>query len=114
MIFTRLKALDLDWKFTFPRLNLVDFRPLGDALKAREAEESGEPDWLTYSPEEALAKDDENRQKDEEIAKMHESLDDGYLEAIEDAQTQPPPLTVEVYAAVFGHWPTGWPPTAEA
>ena len=114
LIFTRLKALDLDWKYSFPRLRLVDLRPLGEALKAKEAEESGEPEWQGYSPEAGLAKEEEDKEKDREIAEFRESLDDGYREAVEESQKQPPPLTVRAYAAVFGRWPAGWPPTAEA
>ena len=61
MIFTRLKALDLDWKYTFPRLHVVDMRPLKEQLDAQKAEESGEPDWAGYCPEEELANDEANR-----------------------------------------------------
>ena len=114
MIFTRLKALDLDWKYTFPRLHVVDMRPLGEALKAKKAEESGEPDWLNYSPDAEFAKEEANREKDREIAEMRESLDEGYRESVEEALTQEPPLVVRVYAAVFGGWPNGWPPDSEA
>lgn len=114
MIFTRLKALDLDWKYQFPRLHAIDFRPLGDALDAKKAEESGTPDWVAYSPEEALAKDEANREKDRELAELRESLDEGYRESVEAALKQPPPLIVRVYAAVYGDWPRGWPPSAEA
>ncbi len=112
MIFTRLKALDLDWKYSFPRLHLVDMRPLKEELDARESEESGEPDWLNYSPETELAKDEENREKDRELAEMRESLDDGYRESVEAALKLPPPTTVRAYADVFGDFPSGWPPNA--
>ncbi len=114
MIFTRLKALDLDWKYSFPRLHVVDMRPLSEAMKAKEAEEKGEPEWLNYSPDEEFAKEEANQKKDEEIAEMRESLDEGYRESVEEALKREPPLTVRVYEAVFGSWPTGWPPDPEA
>ncbi|MCE9534181.1 MAG: hypothetical protein K8T89_24140 [Planctomycetes bacterium] len=112
MIFTRLKALDLDWKYTFPRLHLVDMRPLKEQLDAQKAEESGEPDWAGYSPEKELADDETNREKDRELAEMRESLDEGYRESVAAALNGPPPLIVESYQKIFGDWPTGWPPTA--
>lgn len=113
MIFTRLKALDFDWKYSFPRLHLVDFRPLKERLDAEKAEAAGEPEWAGYSPEEQLAKDEANREKDREIAEMRESLDEGYRESVAAALDRPPPCTVQSYREVFGDWPTGWPPTAD-
>ena len=112
MIFTRLKALDLDWKYTFPRLHLIDMRPLKEHLDAQKAEESGEPDWAGYCPEKELANDEANRAKDRELAQMRESLDEGYRESVAAALNGPPPLTVQSYREIFGDWPTGWPPTA--
>lgn len=112
LIFTRLKALDLDWKYSFPRLGLVDLRPLKESLDAQKAEESGEPDWAGYRPEQELANDEMRREKDRELAKMRESLDESYREAIAAALNGPPPLTVQCYREIFGDWPTGWPPTA--
>ncbi len=112
MIFTRLKALDLDWKYSFPRLHVVDMRPLKEAMDAGKAEESGEPEWANYSPEAELEKDEANREKDRDIAEMRESLDEGYRESVEAALEQPPPTTVRAYKEVFGEWPNGWPPEA--
>jgi hypothetical protein len=113
LIFTRLKALDLDWKYTFPRLHLVDMRPLKEHVDAQNAEASGEPDWAGYSPEKELAEDEAKREKDRELAEMRESLDEGYRESVAAALDRPPPLTVQSYREIFGDWPTGWPPTAE-
>jgi hypothetical protein len=112
MIFTRLRALDLDWKYTFPRLHLVDFRPLKEHLDAQKAEESGEPDWAGYCPEKEFANDEANREKDRELAQMRESLDEGYRESVAAALNGPPPLIVQSYRHIFGDWPKGWPPTA--
>lgn len=112
LIFTRLKALDLDWKYSFPRLHLVDMRPLQEHLDAQQAEDAAAPEWAGYSPEQELARDEANREKDRELAEMRDSLDEGYREAVAAALNEPPPLIVRSYRTIFGDWPTGWPPTA--
>jgi len=83
----------------------VDFRPLRQAL-----DREGKPDWVDYSPAEALAKEAEDRQRDEKIAEFREQLEEGHNEAIEEALKQPPPTTVQAYRNVYGNWPEGWPP----
>ncbi len=110
MIFRRLKARGHDWVYHFPRLGLVDLRPLKKHLEERAGE--GEPDFAGYDPEAALAAEQEERQKDEEIAELRESLDEGYREAVAAARQADPPATVRAYAAVYGHFPAGWPPEA--
>jgi hypothetical protein len=111
LIFTRLKALDLDWKYTFPRLHLINLRPLQEHLDAQKAEASGEPDWAGYCPEKELAKAEADREHDRELAQMRETLDEGYRASVAAALQGPPPLIVQCYRAIFGDWPTGWPPT---
>jgi hypothetical protein len=69
-----------------------------------------EPDWLNYSPSDALAKEGEQKEHDRELAEFRESLDDRYREAIEEALTAPPPTIVQAYEAVYGCFPRGWPP----
>jgi hypothetical protein len=105
MIFRRLKSRKLDWIYHFPRLYAIDLRPL-TALK-----EQNEPEWLDYSPSEALAKEQEEQARDRELAELRESFDEGYREAIEEARDLPPPPTVRAYEAVYGQFPRGWPPT---
>lgn len=112
LIFTRLKALDLDWNYTFPRVHLVDMRPLKERLDAQKAEEFGEPDWAGYCPENELARDEVRREQDRELAQMRAALDEDYSESVVAARNEPPPLTVQSYREIFGDWPTGWPPTA--
>ena len=41
----------LRWVYHFPRLYLVDFRPLREAL-----DREGKADWADYSPSKALAR----------------------------------------------------------
>ena len=69
------------------------------------------PDWLELSPSEALAKAEEDRKRDEELAELRESLETGYREAIEEALDRPPPTTVFAYEEVYGRFPEGWPPS---
>ena len=106
-IFRRLKSHGFDWVYHFPRLQLVDLRPLRDV-----ASSSSEPEWLDYSPEKALAQEKVDQQRDAEIARTRESLDEAHQEALEEARNRPPPPTVQAYQAVFGGSPRGWPPTA--
>lgn len=105
MIFRRLHERQLDWIYHFPRLHAVDLRPLQEAL-----DQKHEPDWLNYSPSEALAKEEEQKEKDKNLAELRESLDEGYREAIEQALKGPLPPTVQAYEAVYSCLPRGWPP----
>lgn len=105
MIFRRLRRRQLDWIYHFPRVYAVDFRPLKEAL-----DQERQPDWLNYSPSEALAKEEKQKEEDSKLAELRESLDEGYREAIEEALKRPPPATVRAYAAVYGCFPRGWPP----
>jgi len=108
MIFRRLRRHGLDWVYHFPRLYAIDFRPLKEAL-----DQSKEPDWTSYDPSEALAKEAEEQEHDRQITDLRESFDEGYREAVETAQEEQPPVTVRAYQAVFGRFPRGWPPVCE-
>ena len=110
MIFRRLKARGHDWTYSFPRLGLVDFRPLKKQMDEQKRREAGEEEYEGYDPEAALAEEEADREKDEEIAKMQASLDEGYRESVAAALDQPPPTVVRAYAAVYGDFPQGWPP----
>jgi len=105
MIFRRLRGRRLDWIYHFPRLHAVDLRPLKEAL-----DQEQEPDWLNYSPSEALAKEEEENERDRNLASLRETLDEGYRESIEEALKGPPPATVRAYEEVYGCFPRGWPP----
>jgi len=104
-VFRRLKDNGLDWIYHFPRLQLVDVRPLRDLLP-----KSPEPEWVDYSPEKAFAAEKADQEEDAEITDMRKSLDQSYREAIEKACKGPPPPTVQAYQPVFGSFPRGWPP----
>jgi hypothetical protein len=112
MIFRRLRARDMDWSYTFPRLYLADFRPLKKMLDEQKREEAGEEEWSGYDPAAAFEEEAADRKKDEEIAEMRAKLDDGHREAVAAAQRAEPPATVRAYRAVYGAFPQGWPPEA--
>jgi hypothetical protein len=107
LIFRRLRGHGFDWIYHFPRLHAIDFRPLKEAL-----DRGHEPEWLNYSPSEALEREEEQKERDRELAELRQSLDAGYREAVEEARNAPPPATVRAYRAVYGDFPRGWPPEA--
>jgi len=106
MIFRRLQGCQFDWVYHFPKLYAVDLRPLKEPL-----DEKHEPEWLNYSPSEALAKEAEAKEHDKNLAELREKLEEGYRESIEEALKGPPPATVQAYKAVYGCFPRGWPPS---
>jgi len=110
MIFRRMKARGLDWEYHFPKLHLVDFRPLKKQLDERAKAEDGEPEWAGYDPAAAFEEEQEESERDREIAEMREKLDEGNREAMEAALEREPPATVRAYRAVYGDFPAGWPP----
>jgi len=107
MIFRRLKTHGFDWTYSFPRLYLVDLRPL-----KKDLEETERPEWEGYSPADAFAAQADEEQDDREIAEGQAELDEGHREAVEKAREAPPPEIVKAYLAVWGCFPRGWPPEA--
>ena len=99
MIFRRLKARGYDWTYHFPKLELVDLRPLRDALREQEGE-----GWNQG----ASVPEDEER--DRSLHELRESLDTAHREAVAAARDQSPPATVQAYQSVYDHFPAGWPP----
>jgi hypothetical protein len=102
MIFQRLKALGADWEFHFPQLGIVDLSPLREALETQKPEE--------YSPSEAFAKEQEERERQVELERFRAELAEGSAQARRDAMDFPPPATVRAYQTVYGRDPKGWPP----
>jgi len=100
MIFRRLKAYGYDWTYHFPKLELVDLRPLRDALREPEGEE--------WNQEASVQEEDEEH--DRSLHELRESLDTAHREAIAAARQQQPPAIVQAYESVYGHFPEGWPP----
>jgi hypothetical protein len=106
MVFRRLRRAGCDWHYSFPRLGLVDMRPLRDAAKM----DRGAAEWAGYSPSRSFAEAQHREEEDGQIEKLQRELDDVYRREVEAARKQPPPPTVQAYRAVFGHDPHGWPP----
>jgi len=106
MIFRRLKREGCNWRYVFPRLGLVDMRPLRDALE----QDTGAPEWADYSPSKSFAKDQRRREEDAELEELQAELDEAYRRDVEAAHKRPPPPTVAAYRTVFGSNPHGWPP----
>jgi hypothetical protein len=63
------------------------------------------------SPSEAMAKEEEQKHRAQELAEFRQTLDEGYREAIEEVLNRPPPTIVQAYRVVHGRDPQGWPPT---
>ena len=108
LIFHQLRRHGFDWVYCFPRLHLVDFRPLREMMAA-----SSEPEWLNYSPEASWAQQRAEETRDGELAELQESLDAAHRQDVEEARRNPPPPTVSAYRAVYGQDPGGWPPAVD-
>jgi hypothetical protein len=106
LVFHRLKRRELDWVYHFPRIHLVDFQPLREALDSKD-----KPEWTDYSPSDAFAKGAADQQREREIAEFRDHLEADRNAAIEEALQKPAPSRVCAYRNVFGSWPTGWPPS---
>ncbi|MCW5558288.1 MAG: hypothetical protein KIT22_10715 [Verrucomicrobiae bacterium] len=102
LIFERLLALDYGWQYAFLRLGVVRFQK-------PEAPE-GQPEWEGYDPSAALAGQEKEREEEAEFRKLQADLETAHREALEAAKKRLPPLTVQAYREVYGHWPAGWPP----
>jgi hypothetical protein len=111
LIFGRLKRAGCDWRYHFPRLMLVDLRPLQQEMK--EQQQADEPAWSEYDPSAAFAEQQEESAHAAEVAETRAKLDESYRESVEAARKRPPPTTVAAYRDVFGELPEGWPPEIE-
>jgi TPP-dependent pyruvate/acetoin dehydrogenase alpha subunit len=92
--------------YHFPRLYAVDFRPLKEALDRNHGAE-----WENYDPSAAIAKEAEEREQNQKLSELRQSLDEAHREAVDEALRSPPPEIVRAYQAVYGHEPRGWPPS---
>ena len=105
MIFQRLRQSQLDWAYHFPKLSLVDLRPLRESLMRDEGDS-----WEDYSPESALAKEREEQDRRRQLAELRRKMDEDYARGLGNARSGPPPRTVIAYKHVYERWPLGWPP----
>lgn len=108
LIFARMKRLGWDWEYHFPRLRLVNLRPLKEALDAQKP-----PDFEAYDPSAAIEQAQQDAQRDQEVAEFQEKLDEDYREAISDSVDRRPPAVVQAYSDIYDNFPRGWPPVPE-
>ena len=101
MIFRRLKSVAADWSYQFPQVYLVDLSPLREAMEKK-------PE--TYSPSEAFAKEQEERELQAELRRTKEELEELQNQNRREAMDRPPPRIVQAYQEVYGRDPKGWPP----
>lgn len=95
-VFKTLKENRCDWKYSFPRLHLVDLR----GLKPKD------DDPESYKPEQAL---EDQLQKDKEVNEWKEKLDKIYEEELEEAKYKPLPAIIRAYKNIYGVLPDGHP-----
>ena len=103
MIFRRIKSVGGNWEYHFPEIGVVDLRPIKEAMEAEKKPED-------YSPSDAFAKEQEDREHDEEVERLRADLAEGNAAARREALDRPPPTTVLAYQEIFGCEPKGWPP----
>lgn len=98
MIFRRLKALGADWRYSFPRIHLIDFGgAAGDGDKP-------------YDPSEGFEKEQARRAREKELRAMRRKMDLDVVAAKREARATELPATVRAYQEVYGKFPAGWPP----
>lgn len=101
LIFSRMRRLELDWRYVHPRLYVMDLGELRDEAEAPEA----------YDPSETVRRQLERQQREAELAELRASFDEAYRDSVEEARAGPPPATVQSYHRIYGRMPAGWPPT---
>jgi len=104
IIFEKLKHLNCDWIYHFPRLYLIDLSNPDEELEAGKEE-----NFLNYDPAESFVRQLDRQKKKEETSKLKEELDRIYEEAIEEAKDNPLPEIVFAYTNVYNRLPEGWP-----
>ena len=67
-IFKKLKAKKLDWEYSFPRMSLINFNKEDDEAN----------DLENYNPSEALKKQKEVQQKQDEVNRLIPIIEDSY------------------------------------
>ncbi len=102
MIFRRLKNLGFNWRYSFPRLDVVRFGPRPD-------DQADAP----YDPSAGFEKEQAEAKQQQEFENMRESLREAYNESVQESRKQPPPKVVQSYQSVFGRKPDGWPPVED-
>ena len=100
-IFQKLKDIDCDWKYSFPRLHLIDPKKIFDT--------SNDEKLGDYKPEKALQRQFELNEKDKQTKKYQEELDKIYKEEYKEAKYKPLIQIVHAYKNIYGQLPYGHP-----
>lgn len=100
-IFQKLKDLDCDWKYSFPRMFLVDPKKIFDDSSNTNIEE--------YKPEKAIQEQFELSVKDKQTKELQDELDKIYEEEYEEAKYKPLSQIVQAYKNIYGLLPKGHP-----
>lgn len=98
-IFEKLKTKNLDWEYSFPRMGLVSFN--------MEDNEKDTPE--NYNAEEAVKKQIEKEEQQNEINKLQERFDEIYKADYEEARYKKLSSEVMAYYNVYGYYPKGHP-----
>lgn len=99
LIFRRIRGVGGDWRYSFPRLHVIDF---GAAAVPESPTD--------YDPSAAFAREQERLERESKTARIQRELEEDATRAMRDARTKQPPETVRAYQSVFGRFPSGWPP----
>lgn len=100
-IFQKLKDFRCDWKYSFPRMHLIDVKEMLDTSIEDELED--------YKPEKALQKQPDLTGKDDQAKEFQEKLDKIYYEEYEEAKYKPLSQIVLSYKNIYGQLPNGHP-----
>lgn len=98
LIFRRLKSLGADWRYSFPRIHLIDF--------GGQPRDEDEP----YDPSLGFDKEQERKTREKELRETRRKMDLDVIAAKREARGAEPPATVRAYQEMFGKFPYGWPP----
>ena len=100
-IFRKLKELNCDWKYSFPRMYAIDLKKIFETSDDDKLED--------YKPEEAIMKQFEITESDGQTKKFQEDLEKIYNEEYEEAKYKPLNQTVQAYKNIYGQLPIGHP-----
>ena len=107
LIFRRMRQIGLSWWYAHPRLYAIDLSSLPDLG------EDDVPEALRYDPTESFWREWQLAERQMELAKLQQSLNEAYRVSIQNACNEPPPAIVRAYHRVYGRDPDGGPPKVE-
>ncbi|MDQ3682976.1 MAG: hypothetical protein M3352_07890 [Bacteroidota bacterium] len=98
-IFEKLKAKNLDWEYSFPKMGLINFN--------KEDDEKDVPE--NYNAAAAVKKQLEKEEHQNEINKLQGSFDEIYKAEYEEARYKKPSAEVMAYFNIYRRYPKGHP-----